>query len=237
MNYVLGIKGKTGQLIADELGIPFVRRLPADAEKTIRWGNTTAPDAETLNSVEAISLSADKSSSREVLSENGVRVPELIDTEDNAVYPVVGRPDFHTRGNAFFYCTNADAVRNAIARGATYFSHYIEKQAEYRVHIAGDKVLLFSVKEGGDTTHHVWNKRAGFKFRHLRRSAWRQDVLLMNIQREAKKAIAILGLQFGAVDIGVSNELPYVFEVNSAPALSPLAVTKYVEYFKGYLNG
>jgi len=49
----------------------------------------------------------------------------------------------------------------------------------------------------------------------------------------AAKAVKALGLDFGAVDCCLdSNDVPYVFEVNSGPGLEGTSFTKYVEAFK-----
>jgi len=54
----------------------------------------------------------------------------------------------------------------------------------------------------------------------------------------AANAVKALKLDFGAVDCCLdSNDIPYVFEVNSGPGLEGTSFTKYVEAFKIILGG
>ena len=210
---------------------------PNTYEKTIRWGfyghKFIFPS---LNSVEAIKLVADKPRCRKFLRENGIPVPR--ESEDK--FPVIGRPKKHHGGKKFWICDNQEEVWEAKLKGAAYFQRYYPKQNEYRVHVGGGRVLLMSIKEG-DKTQAIWNKKqSNFNFRHLRRSVWLNDPLLRKIARKAKKSIKLVGLDFGAVDVMADageGWRPYVIaEINSAPSLSPLAIEKYVKYFKEALG-
>lgn len=233
MTGLLSIRSRTGQQLAEALQIPLWRStVPPEATFAIRWGSTSSSSIPTLNRAEAIAKASDKALTRQLLAQAGIPVPLASET----AFPVIGRTRKHRQGRGFWYCENEQDVQNAKIRGAFYFSQYYPKQNEYRVHIAGGKVLLFSIKEG-DKTKLIWNKRkSGFLFRHMRRSEWLEDENLMNIQRKAKQAISLLGLDFGAVDIMADAPSPFprfvISEVNTAPSLSPLAISKYVAYFK-----
>ena len=55
--------------------------------------------------------------------------------------------------------------------------------------------------------------------------------------RAAIGAVSALGLDFGAVDLIVdANGKEYVLEVNTAPALSPMRVEKYVQALRPMLE-
>jgi glutathione synthase/RimK-type ligase-like ATP-grasp enzyme len=57
----------------------------------------------------------------------------------------------------------------------------------------------------------------------------------MDMQLSCKDAMEKLGLDFGAFDVLYSPYLDNryaIIEVNTAPSLSPLALEKYLEYFK-----
>ena len=100
--------------------------------------------------------------------------------------------------------------------------------------------MLMSVKEG-DKDEVIWNKAiSGFRFRHLRRRVWLNDNHLRSMCRTAKKAVKLLGLDFGAVDImadaGQGHKPFVISEINTAPNLSPLAISKYIRYFREALE-
>lgn len=207
-------------------------------DNLIRWGHTKEVEVEgiELNNREAIQLTSNKPECRKFLRENGIPVP----TESETDFPVIGRSRYHKAGQNFFLCNSESDVERAKVRGAVYFSKLYPKKNEYRVHVGGGRVLLMSIKEG-DKTALIWNKAlSDFNFRHLKRSVWLNDEHLRNMCRTARKAIKLLDLDFGAVDIMAdagSGFKPYVIsEVNTAPNLSPLAITKYVKYFQEALE-
>jgi carbamoylphosphate synthase large subunit len=185
-----------------------------------------------LNSSEAIKLSSNKKLAREVLASFGVPTPEASETD----FPIIARPSYHEQGNDLFVCYDEYDIEEAKERGCTYFSRYYPKTKEYRVHVGSDKTLLVSVKENGDTESIVWNyHKTGFNLRHLHRSDWLYDETLHDIVRMAKKAVRVLGLDFGSVDIMAyptdDQPIAVVSEVNTSSSLSPLAMNKYLDYF------
>lgn len=238
-NAIISIPGITPRELAYELGIPVYikRRNITEFENVIRWGSTrplTISGIE-LNKAESIKLASDKAKCRQFLAENNIPVPEL--TEDK--FPVIGRPAKHSRGKGFLYCTNKAEVEYAKSIGSKYFSQFYPKQNEYRIHIGSGRCLLMSIKEGNKSSY-VWNHNSGFTFRHLKRSVWLNDSNLREMVRTAKKALKVIGLDFGGVDIMADagdGFPPFVLsEVNTSPALSPLAVSKYVKYFNEQLG-
>lgn len=231
---LLSIPAPTSRKIARGLRVTrFRKTIPVYADVAIRWGSTKSftPSGLELNKREAILLSSDKPETRRVLREAKLPVPKESETK----FPIIGRSRKHKAGDNFFYCENAEQVEQAKAHGAVYFSEFYPKKNEYRVHVASGRVLLMSVKEG-DKTQIIWNKaKSNFKFRHMRRSEWLNDDKLRDICRKAKKAVKALGLDFGAVDVMADageGHAPFVItEVNTAPNLSPLALSKYINYF------
>lgn len=240
MKIILAKKSKTAELLGEQLGIPVYQEIPQDKEITriVRWGSRKTFNGRQLNTSEAIGKASDKQLSRTLLREAGLPVP--LDTENK--FPLVGRPAKHSAGSGFFYCRTPRGLRRAKRKGAVYFSQYYPKQNEYRVHVGSGRVLFMSIKEG-DKTRKIWNAHKNeFTFRHMHRSEWLENEHLLNIARVAKKAIKVLGLNYGAVDIladadKVGNYPPFVIcEVNSAPALSDLALNHYATYFKKKLK-
>lgn len=229
---ILSIKSKTSKILAERLGFSlfsYNKSYKLDVSTIIRWGSTaTGSWDKEINTQEAVMNASNKKRAREILIENELPVPKM--GED--IFPCVGRPTKHTKGRRFFYCYDKYDVAQAKRKGATYFSQYYPKQKEYRIHIGGGKLLGIAIKEGGDAYARNWNYRKGFRFRYLRYEDWNMEAI-----RLAKKAIKALQLDFGAVDIGTNSlneNLPplVIFEANTAPALCPFMIDKYVDYFK-----
>lgn len=226
---------RTGRTLAQSMGLPVN---VDDGDVIIRWGSTAPSNtpAVEINKRDAIILSSDKPEARRLLREAGLPVPCESETE----FPVVARARRHHAGSGLWYCNDSVALDRARREGAVYFSRFYPKTREIRVHVAGGKTLLVSEKEGGDRSLVVWNhSTSAFQLRHLHRHVWREDRNLMAAVRSAKSAIAALGLDFGAVDVMLApsdGQASHVIcEVNTAPALSPLAMQKYVDYLTALL--
>lgn len=237
MNAIISVKNKAIQEIANNLNVPVYFNnniLPDNIHNLIRFGSTkySKIKADVIwNPSTAIWRSANKRLCREQLKEAGIPVP-LNGTD---LFPCIGRPDKHTRGQKFLVCKTADDVRRARRRGCTYFSQFYPKRHEYRVHIGSGKILFLSEKIGGNHPY-VWNHGKGYVFKALYRHDWREEVY-----EPALQAIEALGLDFGAVDVGAdpidsSQPKAVIFEVNSAPSLSPYGIEKYTKYFSKILK-
>lgn len=116
---------------------------------------------------------------------------------------------------------------------ALLYTKYIEKEAEFRVHAAGDKAIHVQMKlrKHGVEPKEVWNHDNGYVFTS-QLSGRVDDSVLSAVQQEGIKAVDAVGLDFGAVDIAWANGRPYVLEVNSAPGIEEPTLSKYVNYFK-----
>ena len=239
---LITIPSPTSKKIAIEMGNISRYRRRAEtlefANNLIRWGNTktVAVEGIELNRRDAVILASDKPACRALLRKHKLPVP----TESEKDFPVIGRRQKHMAGRGFYFCENEREVQRAKENGAVYFSKFYPKKNEYRVHVAGGRVLLMSIKEG-DKDEIIWNKAiSGFTFKHLRRKVWLNDDNLREMCRTAKRAIKLLGLDFGAVDIMADAGRGYkpfvISEINTAPNLSPLAISKYVRYFREALE-
>lgn len=107
------------------------------------------------------------------------------------------------------------------SNGYAFLSEYIDKVAEFRVHVFNNKVLCVTRKkpENEDMDIHdylAWNHNFGFVQTEFKNVFYNE--ILGKISIDALEAI---GYNFGAVDIIVNKYgVPYVLEVNSAPSLS-----------------
>ena len=107
---------------------------------------------------------------------------------------------------------------------------------EFRVHVFKDTVIDVQQKrrrigyDGPDTG--IRNHSNGYIY--ARSTVDYPDSLLSS----SIKAVQLLGLDFGAVDIGYRERdgKVFVFEVNTAPGLTGTTLEKYVQAFKGWIN-
>jgi glutathione synthase/RimK-type ligase-like ATP-grasp enzyme len=111
---------------------------------------------------------------------------------------------------------------------------YIPKKDEYRVHVLGGKVLDIRRKALRADFHKemvnwkIRNHKNGFIFAKENVNAPKE------VYQNAIKAISLLGLDFGAVDVIWNNfrNKAYVLEVNTAPGLEGSTVDNYKAGFE-----
>lgn len=108
------------------------------------------------------------------------------------------------------------------------------KRHEYRVHVAGGKVIDFTHKrrrEGAEANGYVRNLDNGWVF------CRDEEILPPAVTNASLMAIISLGLDFGAVDViyKKNGSRVYVLEVNTAPGLEGTTLTRYTEYFRTLL--
>lgn len=103
------------------------------------------------------------------------------------------------------------------------------KAHEYRVHVFGDKIIDVTKKKRRnevDRNDYIKNLSNGWVY-------CREGITIPDsITRTAKDAVRALGLDFGAVDILLRKDAPYVLEINTAPGLSGTTLTRYTHHFK-----
>lgn len=119
-----------------------------------------------------------------------------------------------------------------VIMGCPLYVVYRKKKREYRVHVAFGTVIDVQQKlkrrdYDGDVDYAVRNHHTGWIY-------GRENVEAAPVRDElAIRAVSLLGLDFGAVDI-IYNERDnayVVLEVNTAPGLEGTTITKYVEAF------
>lgn len=205
--------------------------------KLIRWGNRipTETNGETItyNKSEAIKLATDKKRSRELFMEKDVRTSKLV-TPTNVVeqqYPIIARPFTHSKGKNFIVLKTPEEFTshfNANNTNGWYYSEFIDKQREFRVHCAHGKVLDLMEKPRVENSI-AWNRAINHEaFVRVKQSEYIHDVCL-----QALKATQVLQLDFAGVDVLLKDDLAYVLEVNTSPTLnsSDHVSSRYAKYF------
>lgn len=230
----------TGKALGEALEIPHGSHIPSDPINIlIRWGSRATVDpypVRVINKLKALKLASNKLESLVSLDNAGIRVPPFGGSPKG--FPCLGRKEHHTQGNDIVLCMQQNDVKSALDNGCLYFTNYIPTKAEYRVHVFNGEIIKISQKvedEESDEPNVVpWirNHGHGHIFVNPRRTLSSSDSSL------AIEAVTNLGLNFGAVDLIVSDDgFPYVLEVNTAPALGDNSLDVYVNKFKEILNG
>ena len=224
-----GRSAPSAQLIADEDDEIFTVR---SSEGDVNWGRAKAntrlnPD---------ISNVTNKRVMRELFAEYGVPMPKLVrgfdyrDPDSGYTFPIVGRPDRHSKGRGFWLCNSHEDVTRALhgtrrKRAATHFMEYIDAPREYRVHVFKGKSIRISQKQFGDC-----NSRGCYVTVKPQHS-------VKHVRKAAKKAMEAVGLDFGAVDILANDDKAWVLEVNAAPGLGGSMPRLYARVFQEYMRG
>lgn len=234
----------TGEVLARALNFEHGDSLLpySGGDVLIRWGSrATGENAPhsfsgcTLNPARAIELASNKLESLEILRDAGIPVPDW-DTDPQALversgFPILGRRIQHARATDVVLCLQRRDWRR---QPRDYYVAYVPTNREYRLHVAGGEVIriqgkYLDVRE--DYLPWIRNYATGHRFRAPNRR-------LHNTRLEsAVGAVSALGLDFGAVDLIVSDDGGhYVLEVNTSPSCSPLTGAAYVRKFCSMLG-
>lgn len=207
----------------------------------VNWGASSRPPVlvgvPCLNPPEAVANAASKRRTFAILHAAGVRVPES--TADRGIAQgwvqdskVLGRDlDNGSQGRGITVYP-----RRAELGAHKFYVKYVRKQRELRYHVYKGKVIFIQEKMkkkgyDGIADKYVRSHHRGwcFAFHHFG-----ENPVPPAIEPVANSAVAALGLDFGAVDIGWNErDGCTVFEVNTAPGLENSSLEAYVEAFNG----
>ena len=213
----------------------------------INWGAGTLPDQvmacqTVLNKPDSIRKASNKLKSFELFKEAGVTIPPFFTSKEEACEYLQNTPNSSVvcrtllnghSGAGIVICDNADAVVLA-----PLYTAYVKKQEEYRYHVFMGQVVDIQRKArkravpDDAVNWQVRNLDGGFIFA-------REGVAASPVaSEEAVKAVAALGLDFGAVDLiyNAREDKYYVLEVNTAPGLSETTLDGYKQRFEEVFN-
>lgn len=205
---------------------------PESNDVIIRWGSRIEFDQTgfiSYNNSKALKLASNKKLARLKMLEKGVRVPRVITPENyDEINPtkIIARPLQHSKGKNFVVLVGKQQFLNHYREG-WYYSEFINKEREFRVHVVLGKVLACLEKPQGDSE--AWNRAVNHEaFTLMEWGDVRKD-----ISYQACLACEALNLDLGGVDVMWYEDKAYVIEVNTAPTLnsSPHVTTKYAKVF------
>lgn len=202
----------------------------------VRWG--TQQDFSGNNNIiynmsKNLAIASNKKKSRQIFIENNIACPKMVHPRTNTNYPVIARPEKHSKGKNFVVFNNRHDFARHYDQNSNnwYYSEFINKVSEFRIHVAHGRVLNYLEKPKPEDPNQIaWNRAVnGEAFNNVKWSDYNSKVCDLAI-----KAIQSLGLDFGGVDIIVDQDgNPYVLEVNCSPTLasSDYSMTRYAMYF------
>lgn len=215
-------------------------------KKVINWGSTELPKeivkCTVINKPDAIALTVNKLSFFNKIIGN-VWCPEFTTDLQKALewlgagHEVVARTVLNGSGGKGIIMM--DKGMEKFPKAPLYVK-YIPKTEEYRIHIVRNKLIDVQRKTlnkaklaelgiaAEDINFKVRNLENGFIYQ---RENVHPDQTVLNA---AAEAVAVSGLDFGAVDLVVHSKTkkPYVLEINTAPGLQGQTVDNYAKAFK-----
>jgi glutathione synthase/RimK-type ligase-like ATP-grasp enzyme len=177
----------------------------------------------------SVEIASSKIRSLTAMKERGVNVPEFTTdretvqrwlSEDKRV--LARTLDRASGGRGIILLSSGESIPQA-----RLYTLYIPKYDEYRVHVWGDQVLDIQQKRrrnGVDEINsQIRNASNGWVFCREGVNCPEQCV------DQARRAVAALGLDFGAVDVGFTRRgnIATVYEVNTAPGIEGTTLSVY----------
>jgi hypothetical protein len=187
-------------------------------------------------------MAVDKLIAFNVLTEAGVEMPLFTDDYERATRWWKGGKTVIQRnmlrasgGKGIIVCGQGEDIGPPPTRQGQMWTLYRKKVDEYRVHVMGGQVIDVQ-KKMRSITDERWT---GNNTIRNQANGWvygRENVRAPQaVEEVAKQAVAILRLDFGAVDIGWTGQtaVASVYEVNTAPRLIRSTLG---EYSRGMLR-
>lgn len=230
---------KSVKALKKALGVRVIKRensrfIHRPNRVVLNWGASDRfNEGPVLNKAENIKKASNKLQAFNILSE-GVSVPEYTTSRQEASQwllegdSVVCRTILNGHsGNGIIIAESEDQMVDA-----PLYVKYVKKTDEYRVHVFRDKAFFVQRKarrlEEENPNWKIRNHANGFIFAN-------KEVEVDERAKEMSvKAVELLGLDFGAVDVIYNKKQDsfYVLEVNTAPGLTGTTLEKYVDVFK-----
>ena len=238
--YNLG--SRSAKRLAKSLGVLRVRPTYNAKRKDliVNWGNSTPPHfrwmEQDLNKPHAIALASNKLNTfLEYRSKSFTHVPQWTTNPSEAQHWLdLGLKTYCRKllsshsGNGIVVCNDGDTIVSA-----PLYTQHTKHKHEYLVHVFRDQILDVQMKRkrnGSLGGSGIRNHSNGWVY--ARAEILPPEELLSS----ACKAVNLLGLDFGAVDIGhrlIDNKF-FVFEVNTAPGLEGTTLDKYAKAIYNY---
>lgn len=241
--YAHNPKSESAKALANAIGAKRIKHegstfRAGGGREVINWGATKLPDEVNLCATvynRDVSLVVNKLKFFDHMKDSGLCPEHTTDKEvaktwfvrDNSL--VVERHVLNGHSGAGIVL-----AKKALDLGdAKLYTKYIPKRDEFRVHVAFDNIIDVQQKKikgdhQGNVNHQIRNLAGGYIYA-------REDIEVPDcVLRAATQAIALCGLDFGAVDIiyNAHADRAYVLEINTAPGLTGTTLDNYAKAFR-----
>lgn len=206
----------------------------------INWGNSTPPHfrwmPQDLNNPQGIQLACDKLNTFITLEHLGFHhLPEWYQFLSSAKGCINEGKTIYCRTKTNSHSGNGIVIAKTLDElvPAPLYTVATKHKHEYRVHVFKDEVIDIQMKKkrlGSMGGSGIRNHSNGWVY--ARAEIAPPEELLSS----ARRAVNLLGLDFGAVDIGhrlIDNKF-FVFEVNTAPGIEGTTLDKYAKAIYNY---
>jgi len=218
-----------------------------DKSVRIRFGSTTTFTKRKqieFPSIDKIKLTSNKLEMKRIFQESGVASPVwgfvsyrqlrslstdkvipdelshlfvIAEGKPEPVFELIFKEKNHSRGEGIMFISNFDDIVSVFNNGKDgYVEQVVGNHREFRVHVCDGDAFYIDEKRPRERGHvaRIKNLANGYKYREPRKE------YPATIKTEAIKAVEAIGIDFGAVDVSISEDgVVNVFEVNSAPGL------------------
>lgn len=249
--YPYKMGSKSASALAEALGIRQIKHenskfVGAERKKVINWGSSELPPQVTrcqvINKADAVKRAGNKLHTFQRLAQLEVSIPQFTSNRDEAInwleknLTVVARKVLtgHSGAGIEILEKGLDFVE------APLYNVYIPKDREYRVHVFKGQIIDVQRKVKGPDREVVdWKVRShgnGFIFIRNEEASGKpyKDVLEEVVRSHSIRAVAALGLDFGAVDVVFNKRRgkAYILECNCAPGITGETVNIYKNAFE-----
>lgn len=207
---------------------------PRNNHLILNWGNSNTPawsNGTMLNDPVAVAIATDKLNAFTAL-DGVVNLPEWTTLPAFAKLLVQEGKTLFARTKLNGHSGDGIVIIDSLDKfvNAPLYTTYKKKRSEYRVHVFNGEVIDVVEKkrqreaEMTDYESMVRSHHNGWVF-------CRDDIQVTDeLKNQALKAVGALGLDFGAVDIiyNQHENMYYVLEVNTAPALTGTTLDNYI---------
>lgn len=249
--YSWNANSEGASLLAREMGIRRIKHerstfIGGPRHTVINWGSGKLPEeilkSRVLNNIKAVNTVANKLTFFKHVAGKGVSLPDWTTDMKQAIEwttkgdTVCARQILNGHSAAGLVLMSMDNLQS-LRTEAPLYTRYIPKEDEFRVHVVNDNVIDVQRKalraDWGDN----FTGKPNYKVRNLDNGFIyvRGDVNPHNsVVNEARAAIRVCGLDFGAVDIifNRKRQQAYVLEINSAPGITGTTVENYARAFE-----
>ena len=245
--YSYSNKSKGAKLLSEALGAPLLKHVgssykPKWGDYVINWGRGKMfSPATTVNKPHNVAAAINKYSAFAHMSAAGVSIPPYTQSKSKV-------KEWLDAGSTVFARTILDGHEGAgivviktgdVIPNAPLYTKYIPKDREYRIHVMAGSIIdsvrkVLSSNAPADASKLIRNTANGYVFARREGPAKTPIVVPSSVHSEARKAVAALGLDFGAVDViwSAKHQKAYVLEINTAPGIEGTTVQIYANAFK-----